>query len=313
MFRSRVARFAALVVTAILALSFALPLADAQPRRRGAPAPTPIDLNTPEGAMAASRKLWCSLTDGEVVTWYWNGAVYSRRAGEADRKLFDVEGMNIRTCGTVTDETRGAGYRTVSREILLYKDPATGRVLNMWTNPWTNESVQVLHVANDPVNATSYIRGRDGTPTRWTGQQLGGQWWITNTFPLFYSNPLAGAYQDEVGGKYHATEMFNFMGDVADLVDPTRNSAQVRVAWVRISDWLPWMKMGDREGSLYFNTSGRKLANFTDMPQTFRDEITRYYPEYVAPPPLSDTRQNETSWTYYQAVREGRRTPPVRQ
>ena len=62
-------------------------------------------------------------------------------------------------------EKRGKGYKLVSREILLYKDPKTGEVLSKWENPWSGETVDVLHVANDPVNFTNLRRsGRDGKP-----------------------------------------------------------------------------------------------------------------------------------------------------
>ena len=78
--------------------------------------------------------------------------MYSRVQGEADRLLFRVEGMNIRACTSIKDPERGDGFRMVSRELLFYQDPKTGEIMNQWTNPWTGETVEVLHVANDPVN-----------------------------------------------------------------------------------------------------------------------------------------------------------------
>ena len=57
------------------------------------------------------------------------------------------------------DDEKGAGFKLVSREILLYKDPVTDEVLATWENPWTGETVDVLHVANDPVNFTMYETG----------------------------------------------------------------------------------------------------------------------------------------------------------
>lgn len=296
----------------------AAPAAEARNPRAKAPAapaaqPAPrIDLSTPEGVLAANRKIQCDLRDNVPATYYWAGDAYSRRQGEADRLLFRAEGMNIRQCVTVNDPVRGVGYRLVSRELLIYRDARNGEVLRTWTNPWTGETVPVLHVANDPVNSSSHVRGRDGQPLRWTGTLMDGMWWTNITVPLFYSNPLAGAFQAEIGGTYHATEMFNFSGDLDDLTDPARNSAEARIAWVRISDWLPWMKMGGRDGIIYFNTNGRRISGFDALPQWFRDEIARNYPEYNAPPPGDDTRPNETSWTYYKAVAEGRKTAPKR-
>jgi Protein of unknown function (DUF1838) len=285
----------------------------ARPAPAPVPAPLPpIDLTTPEGVVAANRKMGCDSRDGIAVTYYWAGDAYSRREGEADKLLFRAEGMNIRQCMTISDPVRGAGYRMVSRELLIYRDARTGEVLKKWTNPWSGEIVDVLHVANDPVNSSSYVKGRDGQPARWSGTIIGNVWTTSTTVPLFYSNPLAGAYQAEIGGTYHATEMFNFSGDTTSLLDPAITTAPARIAWVRISDWLPWMKMGGRDGQIYFNTNGRKLDNFDQMPAPMRAELMANYPAYVAPPPLDDTRPNETSWTYFKDVREGRKTAPKR-
>ena len=172
--------------------------------------------------------------------------------------------MNVRQCVTVTDPVRGVGFRQVSREVLYYEDPATGQILDEWKNPWTGETVKVLHIANDPVNFRGPIfpKGADGKPYQSEIQTMGDQWWGTTTVPLFYKNPLAGDYQDYVGGTYHATEMFNFFGSVANLTNPKTTSASVSVAWTRLSDWLPWMKMRGRAGLIYFNGAGVKLASY---------------------------------------------------
>mgnify|MGYP005849876455 FL=1 len=263
------------------------------------PRPSAIDLNDPQGVMIANRKIQCSTQDNLPVTYWWHGDMYSRVQGERDRLLFKVQGMNTRQCVTVTDPQKGTGYKLVSREILLYLDPQTGEVARKWKNPWTGEEVTVMHVANDPVNFTAWPVGRDGKPVKWTATMHDGRWWNTNTFPLFYQNPLAGDYQKYVGGFYHATEMFNFMGDVDSLLDPKRHTADVQVGWVRVSSWLPWMAMSGRAGEVYFHTAGVKLASFDDLPAVMKDEIAANYPEYVTPPPGDDTRPNETSWTYF--------------
>jgi hypothetical protein len=260
-----------------------------------------LKLDTVQDSLVAMRKFQCSLKDGETVTWYWNGFAYSRVPGEPDRQLFAVEGMNIRQCGPLNGAKDGS-FKMVTREVLLYKDPKTGAVLSTWDNPWTGKQVRVVHVANDPVNQRIGATDRAGRPFSLPLVVNGKHWWLTSTVPLFYRNALGGDYQDYIGGKYHATEMFNFFGDVASLADPRRASADVSVGWVRQSDWLPWMEMGDRAGMVYFNTAGRKLDRWEDMPDSLKNEIKANYPLYLSPPPLDDERPNETSWTYFKKV-----------
>ncbi|MEO1038471.1 MAG: DUF1838 family protein [Pseudomonadota bacterium] len=265
-----------------------------------------LSFDNPEDVVEMNRKIGCSTVDGEPITFYWHGYAFSRRSGEADRRLFRVEGMNVRTCATVSDPERGEGYRLVSREILLYLDPETNEILSTWDNPWTGETVDVLHVANDPVNSRTptFPQGPRG-PATFRGSIQGDDFWQTATVPLWYPNPLASEFEAEIGGTYHATEMFNFFGSVEDLTDPTRTTADVEVGWVRMSDWLPWMKMNGRDGVIYFHTAGTKLNSWDELPEFFQEEIAEHYPDYVAPPPVDDDRPNVTSWIYYRDVANG--------
>ncbi len=256
--------------------------------------------DTPEAYVRMMRKFQCSTADNKPATFYWHGQAFGRVAGMADKNLFGVVGMNTRACVTVKDDKRGTGYRLVSRELLFYTDPKTGEILRTWANPYTGETVPVLHVANDPVNQPpSFGVDAQGKPMRFPGTINGDQTWLTVTVPLFYRNPLSGDYQKYVGGFYHATEMFNFFADTKDLLDTKKDQADVRVAWQRQSDWLPWMQMSGREGMIYFNTAGRMLRKWDDLPDAVKQEIAANYPDYKGPPPTDDARPNETSWTYF--------------
>lgn len=299
----RTIRFAAAAFAAVQ-ISACASTGEAQSRR--------LDPAVPADAMAIQRKVQCSTVDNQPVVYWWHGKALSRRQGERDRHLFDVEGMNIRACSSITNEDGVPGFHLVSREILLYKDKDTGEVLKTWENPWSGETVEVLHVANDPVNWKSYQTNRDGSSASWSGEIGGPNWWMQSTFPLWYPNPLAGDFQKEIGGTYHATELFNFFGRTQDLLDPSTKTAIVTVAWTRIADWLPWMMMNGREGMMYMHTSGRKLGSFDELSETMKAEIAAHYPEYASPPPPGDPRPNMTSWTYYLGIRDGSIPKPQR-
>lgn len=271
-----------------------------------------LDPSDASDTITLMRKVQCSTVDDAPAVYWWHGEAYSRKQGEKDVHLFDVEGMNIRACSTISDESAGEGFHLVSREILLYKDKTTGEVLKTWDNPWTGQTVNVMHVANDPVNFKMFETGRDGKPATWSGEIGGGSWWMRNTFPLWYPNPLGGDYQPEIGGTYHATEMFNFFGRTEDLLDPATTTAKITVGWSRVSDWLPWMEMNGREGVMYMHTAGRKLGSYDELSDTMKSEIAAHYPEYASPPPSGDPRSNMTSWGYYKGVREGEIDLPAR-
>jgi hypothetical protein len=272
-------------------------------------APKRLDLSNPADVVSAQRKVQCSLKDGEAVVYHFAGEVYSRVEGEPDRHLFDAQGMNVRQCVTVTDPVRGKGYRIVSRELLLYTDPKTGAVIRTWNNPWTGKAIDVVHVANDPVNQRpSFPLSADGKPVPFTGTVQNGRVFMPAVIPLWYTNPMGGDYQQYVGNQYHSMEIFDFVADEADLLDATKPRANPSVAWVRISPWLPWMEMTGRNGVLVFNAVGQTLPDgIAGLPKVMRDEIALNYPIYTAPPPGDDARPNDTSWTYFKRLTDKRR------
>ncbi|MCB1677687.1 MAG: DUF1838 domain-containing protein [Halioglobus sp.] len=266
-----------------------------------------IDLTSREGVIAVNRKIQCSTIDNEETTYIWHGKAYSRKMGERDKQLFGLLGMNVRKCVTVKNDKGEAGYRLVSREIMLYLDPKTGELMDTWDNPWTGETLDVIHVANDPVNQRpSFGYGRDGKVIKLPIRKVADYWQMNVEVPLFYYNVLAGDYQKYVGGTYHATEIFDFYGVYDDLVSEKTTTVKPGVAWVRISDWLPWMEMNGREGGLYFNAQGAKLDSWNDLPKLMKDQIAKNYPEYTNAPAGDDTRPNETSWTFFKKVLDER-------
>jgi Protein of unknown function (DUF1838) len=254
-----------------------------------------LDPAVPADALEISKRVQCGTADGVPAVYHFGGKVYSRIAGEPDRVLFLAEGMNVRQCVAVTDPVKGKGYRLVSREILLYLDPKTGEVLRKWNNPFTGETVDVMHVHNDPVNSRpSFADGRPSTLRR-EGRYL----LMPLEAPLFYKNVLAGEYQEYVGGDYHAMEIFNFFMDANEMLDTKNPTAYPGVSWQRISYWLPWMKMRGRTGTLIFTAMGAKLKSFDDLPKVIKDEIALNYPTYTTPPPGDDARPNDTTWTVF--------------
>jgi hypothetical protein len=263
--------------------------------------PRLLDPAAPADALEISKRVQCGEADGKPAVYHWSGKIYSRIAGEPDRLLFKAEGMNIRTCVTVTDPARGTGWRLVSREILLYLDPKTGEVVRQWQNPWTGETNEVLHIANDPVNQPpQFPVAANGTPYSISSLRREGRWFFMPfEAPLFYNNPLQGGYQDWVGGKYHAMEIFDFAFDANEMLDLKNPTAYPTVSWVRISDFLPWMKMRGRLGNLVFNAMGTKLKTYDELPALLKTEIAANYPAWVAAPPVDDNRPNETSWTVF--------------
>ncbi len=259
---------------------------------------------TGEDAFLATQKTICGTTEaGQTRYGVFEGRTYSRVPGEKDRHLFNVLGINVRHCMTMEDDTRGRGFQSFGREIMVYMDPETNEIVDTWMNPWSGEEVEVMHVANDPVNlrAPMYERDANGEYTREMNlRHYGDVIARSSEIPLFYTNPLGGEYQPYIGGTYHAMEIFNSFYNAEKLLDnDTASIGQSHLGWSRVAKWLPWFKMGDRAGVMVFNASGFSTFDKDKVPARLVEILDERYPLYWEPPELGDSRPNETSWTVF--------------
>ena len=283
----------AIVITALMCL---LPAAMATDDLLG-----PAEEREGAAALRWNQKLTCGTTEAGVTRYgMWEGKLYSRAPGERDRHLFNVLGINVRQCEAHKDAARGKGFRSISREIMVYLDPKTNEIIDDWENPWTGRTVEVIHVANDPVNmrVPTYERKADGSPLKVSLRRYDDTLVSSAEIPLFYTNPLGGNYQEYIGGTYHAMEIFNTYYRAADFLDEQRTRiGESRISWQRISGWLPWMQMGDRPGVMIFNATGYSSFDRARIPPRLMSVLQKRFPSYLEAPALGDPRPNETTWT----------------
>lgn len=259
-----------------------------------------LSLSTPREQLDALARTRADLSGAEVPVW-WTGDVYVNAPGEPFQHLFGFEGINVARLVEIED-----GYELLSREIAFYQDPRSRAILESWSNPWTGEDVEVSHVTNDPVNQRWTLETRWG-PFRVPTTTLGDRVCFNMDIPLAYPSPLPVAEfpDNSADDTYRALELFQFFTSAAALTDTEVTSAPCELSWIRVSPWLPWMRMGARPGGLVFHTRGVKLASYADVPESARSYIDANHPEY-ATAPESWTEPNETSWTWFRRHLEGR-------
>lgn len=247
--------------------------------------------------------------DGKDFVFYIKGFAYSFIPGERPQKLFAVEGYNIRRrVGTPEKD----GFFVATREIVFYEDVKTGALLSTWDNPWTKETNEVFHIQNDPVNFRTRVR--DG---KYLAVSLDGKREFGEAGPpeqsgdmLVYTNDVFPFYPSPGFDKnYTAAEMFDFYVPAAELhkQTPPRN---VYVSWTRVGPWLPWMKMGKRDGVMIFHARSNRLESWNELPENIKNEVRAKYPTYLtAPDQVDPNRPNETSWTFYERAMKQRQKP----
>jgi hypothetical protein len=233
-----------------------------------------------------------SLDSSQSTFLPWTGKIYAFTPGEKRKLLFKIVGMSVSRC-IATQEGK---WDFTSRELTYYLNPETGEILKKWENPWTGETVAVMHVANNPVQGE--FKGK--FPAQVEGDSTT---FVFDIFPT-YPNPLAAdskfaEYSPQV--IYQAAELFKLTVPTADLLNSELPSvSQLKVSWDRIGPWLPWMKMGDRPGYMIYSAIGSKVNGLTELPQLLQDEINTRVPLYKNAPKSFLDVEDMTSWVYFQ-------------
>jgi hypothetical protein len=238
-------------------------------------------------------KIRCSLT-GENQIFTFRGSVFNYIEQQKPKLLFKVLGFNIARC--IKKDNKD--WVLLTRELMYYLDPISEEKLSTWKNPYTNETVNVVHVSNDPVN--NYM---GNIPIEKISSDTG---LIIIDVPLFYPNPL---YEDpkfkDFSGKnkfYEAGEFFKFyfnLNELAEAEAKNKNKIEnVSISWNRDSPYFPWMKMKDINGHLVISAFGAKTENFESFPLWLKMELKMRLKKYMDAP-MEFIEPNETSFTYF--------------
>jgi len=241
------------------------------------------DLDVPEQALEALVKMRGDLRGAEAA-WYWTGTIWAMVSGEENRPLFAYDGFSM-----ARFEKHDAGYRMLNREAGVYRDLATGEILERWHNPYLGREVRVLQRLNDHVNVDILREGRFSILSVPTTVLGGDVWWRLDMFFLRPSPILRKDYPLHVQSDlYQGAELTMYHARRADLDDPGLTSAPAEVTFARISQWEPFMEMGNRPGQMVFHAAGRKLAGgaaeLEQLDPRFFRHLAGSHPEYLRAP-----------------------------
>jgi len=264
--------------------------------------PVPLDFGLPSDNSYAFPKLFSRL-DGQTNFGVYQGVCFGQVPDRALLPLFGLLGF-----GVSRTERRPDGTIEVRlKELALYTDLATGRVLDSWRNPYNDaEAVEVYHVRNDPQNSlwgATMPKTQLGdhheahTPTEplilpW--QVDGDDVTLTLDLILNYPNLLTPAAwpRESVSETTWASEHWTFLAKRADLEDRDLPGAPYRMQMERLSQWLPWMLMGRSKtrqkphpGFMFARATAKKCAQgIDDLPRTLRGHAEKFFPDFLEPP-----------------------------
>ncbi len=256
-----------------------------------------LDLTTPRG----NRDAWARLLGNTDMTstkygWY-SGIVQGVRPGEAIRDLVGFTGFS---CARLLPNDGGdPGYKKVLREIGYYTDLKSGEILTEWTNPYFNEVVRVVPVANDPFNHTitdfyppppSYGGLNRAAPPKipmmLDFRRHNDRLNLFSHINLFYPSALQpNKWPRESGSPFvQVTETFLYQIDWRAMQDKARTSVEYNGTWTRTTPWLPWMLMGPTPGHCSYQCFMGAYDDINMIDRKVLDYTEKHFPKYLTAP-----------------------------
>lgn len=264
-----------------------------------------LDLSSAPDAQTAMMKIVGDL-DGKDTFKEFSSTIFAVFPGEKPKPIMRMAGFNVLRL----EKQANGDTKSMSKEVGYYQDLKTGKIIETWNNPYTGKTVDVVHIANDPVNMT-FPAAKVGDPKYFTSFEVAGdvaslRWDI----PLSYPNPISPEqYPEESSGPtYLASEHFIWFTNTKELLDDNSKSIPTHYSWFRTGPWLPWMKMGQKPGYLIISGSGKKYPSFEALPTVVRDYTAKYFPTF-AKAPTTYVTTNATSWNYYKQLKDSGKLP----
>lgn len=208
--------------------------------------------------------------------WQWFGGHAFGVVGDLEplRELFEVEGCTV----TVTRARPDGSFDIAARQVTLFRDPASRRVLERWRNLWNGKELPVAHERLDGLRA--WLPAADALAP-WLGTGSRAAVFLDNHgvthFPLVPAAAPAGAER-------RATSSAQLAARRADLVDPGVAAVGYVGAWQLLTDWPAWLGMGAQPGYLFQRTFVRKANDRNDLPAELTSAITARFPDGLEPP-----------------------------
>jgi Protein of unknown function (DUF1838) len=234
---------------------------------------TRIDLKDPKWNRDVYARIDTDLDPTKEKCGWIKGRAFGVRDNEPVRPLFDVEGFSF----TRSKRLEDGSIRKLLREIVFYRDLATGRILETWRNPYTGEDVRVVPIANDPFNFTigeffpdppSYGGLNTAKPPRRPFVQdwsfgPDGTMILRTGIDMIYPNALQPDKwtRESSGPMNRVSEHFIYVVKRKDVENPKLTHIPHIGSWTRITPWLPWMLMGTAPGHVSYFTNFQTIDN----------------------------------------------------
>jgi len=240
-------------------------------------------------------KLRSSLDDR--VTMGWVDAVNYAFVDGVTYPLYRLLSTTIRQMRKVDDSL----YKSVSLEVAMYMDIATGELLDKLTMPITGNVVDVPLYRAGPSHMDMTIRADETTEFTMEDETVEGESFFVSgqaeskrfiSLPQrrgddFYIRQDISARVFPPGQQapsFFYREWTINQGSWKELADPSVISANVDIAYIANTAFRPWMQMGDTPGHTVQNGRGGKAESPDGLPVELLRLVKLHHPDLIEDP-----------------------------
>ncbi len=261
-----------------------------------------IDLRTGRGNQLAYARIQSDIDFGKQKYFWFKGYVMGSRPEKKIEDLVGAQGFGV----IRLKEREDGSFERLCREIIVYTDLRSNEVLEEWKNPFTDETVRVVHVDNDPFNYM--IQDHFPAPPSFGGLNKEeappkipfilpwhqrGEWLeMEMHIHLAYPNALQPDEwpRESSGPIAQVSEFFAHHVKAADMQNPDLTSVDYMGTWNRTTPWLPWMLNGQMPGHCQYAAFMGTADHPGDvLPRSVMDYAEKHYAKYFdAPTEWSD-------------------------
>lgn len=85
-------------------------------------------------------------------------------------------------------------------------------------------------------------------------------------------------------GNYFYNEIVNYRGSFKEVSDSGVKNASATIGYHTTSNFRPWMQMGELQGNLESQATGKKIAGVEEFPADYLANAEKLFPELIADP-----------------------------
>jgi len=247
-----------------------------------AAAPAALDLSSPEAISEARIKIVGSIAE-ETVTTFQRFHIYGDPHGGNLVPLFSMNNLHIDEWRPIERGT----YALRHYEVGYYTVFDSEEPLETWTNPFTDEEIEIFHFRLGPIEREyrpSEIIAPALPPNPLTLNVIGDRVFLpTSSINEFANFFTPEDYPMESSGEIvFYDSLFTYSAYVADVANPDVTSAPNHCHLQNAVSWAPWMRMAGRPGRSTVQGFGCKIPDLAALPTHVRKGFETYTPEIFA-------------------------------